>query len=67
MLVVRTNATAHTDGAFYERVWDRTHRSILTSADGVWEDGAHYDIWRVTARAGQRVAVQMNSDDLDAY
>lgn len=45
----------------------RTHRGSLGSADDVWEDGAHYDVWSVTARAGQRVAVHMNSDDVDAY
>ena len=45
----------------------QTQRGSLTSADGVWEDGAQYDVWRVRARAGQRVAVQMDSDDLDAY
>ncbi len=45
----------------------QAHRGSLTLADDVWEDGAHYDVWRVTASAGQQVVVQMDSDELDAY
>ena len=46
----------------------RTFTGGLSSSDAVWDDGAHYDIWRVTARAvGQRVVIDMESDDVDAY
>ena len=46
----------------------RTFTGSLSSSDAVWGDGSHYDIWRVTARAvGQRVVIDMESDDVDAY
>ena len=45
---------------------DHGQRS-LSASDAVWDDGSHYDVWSVTARAGQRVAIDMDSDDVDAY
>ena len=46
----------------------RTFSGSLTSSDAVWDDGSHYDVWTVTAGAvGQRVVIDMESDDVDAY
>ncbi|MDE0105360.1 MAG: ankyrin repeat domain-containing protein [Bryobacterales bacterium] len=45
----------------------RTFNGSLSSSDAVWEGGSHYDMWAVTARAGQRVIIDMESDDVDAY
>ena len=45
----------------------RTTNGSLSSYDAVWDDGSHYDVWTVTARAGQRVVIDMESDDVDAY
>ena len=45
----------------------RTINGSLSSYDAVWDDGSHYDVWTVTARAGQRVVIDMESDDVDAY
>ncbi len=46
----------------------QTFTGSLSSSDAVWGDGSHYDIWPVTARAvGQRVVIDMESDDVDAY
>ena len=45
----------------------RTFNGSLSSYDAVWDDGAHYDVWTVTARPGQRVVIDMESDDVDAY
>ena len=46
----------------------RTFDGSLNSSDAVWDDGSHYDVWTVTARTvGQRVVMDMESDDLDAY
>ena len=45
----------------------RTFNGSLSSYDTVWDDGSHYDVWNVTARAGQRVVIDMESDDVDAY
>ncbi len=46
----------------------RTFIGTLNSSDAVWGDGSHYDNWRVTAQAvGQRVVIDMESDDVDAY
>ncbi len=46
----------------------RTFNGSLTSSDAVWDDGSHYDVWTVTARTtGQRVVIDMESDDVDAY
>ena len=46
----------------------RTFNGSLSSSDAVWDDGSHYDVWGVSARAGgQRVVIDMESDDVDAY
>lgn len=46
----------------------REFNGILSSSDAVWDDGSHYDVWTVTARTvGQRVVIDMESDDVDAY
>ena len=45
----------------------QTLNGSLSSSDAVWDDGSHYDLWSVTARAGQRVVIDMESDDVDAY
>ena len=45
----------------------RTFNGSLNSSDAVWDDGSHYDVWTVTARAGQRAVIDMDSDDVDAY
>lgn len=46
----------------------RTFSGSLSSFDAVWNDGSHYDVWTVTARAvGQRLVIDMESDDVDAY
>lgn len=39
----------------------------LSASDAVRDNGSHYDTWTVTARAGQRLAIIMESDQLDAY
>ena len=45
----------------------QTVDSGLDSLDAVWDDGVPYEVWSVTARtAGQRVVIEMNSDDVDA-
>ena len=46
----------------------RTFNGSLSSSDPVWDNGSHYDVWTVTARTvGQRVVIDMESDDVDAY
>ena len=46
----------------------RTFSGGLSLSDAVWDNGSHYDVWSLTARAaGQRVAIDMESDDVDAY
>ena len=45
----------------------RAFDGSLSLSDTVWDDGSHYDVWTVTARAGQRVVIDMESDDVDAY
>ena len=46
----------------------RTFNASLSSSDAVWDNGSHYDVWTVTAGAvGQRVVIDMESDDVDAY
>ena len=45
----------------------RPFNGSLSSSDAVWEGGTHYDVWAVTARAGQRVVIDMESDEVDAY
>ena len=45
----------------------RTFNGNLSSSDAVWGDGWYYDMWTVTARAGQLVVIDMESDDMDAY
>ena len=46
----------------------RTFNGSLSSSDAVWNDGSHYDVWTVTAgTVGQRVVIDMESDDVDAY
>ena len=46
----------------------RAFNGSLSSSDAVWDGGTHYDVWTVTARtAGQRVVIDMESDDVDAY
>ena len=46
----------------------RFFNNSLSSSDGVWHDGSHYDAWTVTAeKMGQRVVIDMESDDVDAY
>ncbi len=46
----------------------RAFTGSLSLSDALWDDGSHCDIWRVTARAvGQRVVIDMESDDVDAY
>ena len=44
-----------------------TASGSLRASDAVRENGAHYDIWTVTASAGQRLVVVMESDEVDAY
>ncbi len=39
----------------------------LGSQSGTNDDGQRADLYRFTGRAGQRVAVEMKSDDFDAY
>lgn len=46
---------------------ERPFNGSLSSSDAVWDDGSHYHVWAVTARAGQRVVIDMESDDVDAY
>ena len=41
--------------------------SLSSFPDAVWDDGPHYDVWSVTARAGQRLVIDMDSEDVDAY
>ncbi len=46
----------------------RSFNGSLNSSDAVWDNGSHYDVWTVTAAAvGQRVVIEMESDDVDAY
>ena len=39
----------------------------LSASDAVRDNGSPYDTWTVTARAGQRLVIIMESDQLDAY
>ncbi len=40
----------------------------LNPSDLVWDDGGHYETWNMTVlAAGQRVAIEMDSDDVDAF
>ena len=39
----------------------------LSASDAVRDNGAHYDTWTVTAIAGQRLVITMESGELDAY
>ena len=51
-----------------ELVSGRAVSGSLSLSDAVWDDGSHYDVWSLTARAaGERVVIDMESDDLDAY
>ena len=45
----------------------RTFSGSLSSSDAVWDDDSYYDRWTFSARAGQRLVVTMESDDVDAY
>ena len=46
----------------------RSFNGSLNWSDAVWDNGSHYDVWTVTAGAvGQRVVIDMESDDVDAY
>ena len=38
-----------------------------SSSDDVWDGGPHYDVWSVSATSGQRVVIDMESDDVDSY
>ena len=42
-------------------------RGRLSPGDAIWNDGAHYDKWRVELGAGQLLVMAMDSDDVDAY
>ena len=44
----------------------RTFSASLSSSDAVWDDDSYYDRWTFSARAGQRLVVTMESDDVDA-
>ena len=46
----------------------RPFNGSLTWSDAVWDEGSDYDVWTVTvATVGQRVVIDMESDDVDAY
>ena len=53
-----------TEGTLVSR---RTFSGSLNSSDAVWDDASLYDRWTFSARAGQRLVVTMESDDVDAY
>ena len=53
-----------TEGTLVSR---RTFSGSLSSSDAVWDDDSYYDRWTFSARAGQRLVVTMESDDVDAY
>ena len=44
-----------------------TASGSLSASDAVRDNGAHYDTWSVTAPAGQRLVITMESEELDAY
>ena len=44
-----------------------TVSASLSASDPVRDNGSHYDTWTVTVRSGQRLAIVMESDELDAY
>lgn len=44
-----------------------TVRGSLTGSDRRLDDGSSYDCFRLQARAGERVAVTLRSNDFDAY
>ena len=39
----------------------------LGSSDDVWDGGSHCDVWSVGATSGQRVVIEMESDDVGSY
>lgn len=45
----------------------RNFSGSLSSSDEVWDGGSHYDVWSVSATSGQRVVIDMESDDVDSY
>ena len=53
-----------TEGTLVSR---RTFSGSLSSSDAVWNDDSYYDRWTFSARAGQRLVVTMESDDVDAF
>ena len=57
--------TLPSDGTL--EVSGRTSSGSLSSSDARWHDGSYYDRWTFDARAGQRLVVTMDSDDVDAY
>ena len=44
-----------------------TVAASLSASDAVRDNGSHYDTWTTTVRAGQRLVIIMESDQLDAY
>ena len=55
---------ATVDGAL---VPGRNFSGSLGSPNDVWDGGSHYDLWSVSATSGQRVVIDMESDDVDSY
>ncbi len=45
----------------------QTVNGTLASTDPTLEDGTHYDLWRFTGSAGQRVEAVLKSTEFDAY
>jgi hypothetical protein len=43
-----------------------THEAALTAGDPTFADDSHFHVWRFSARAGQDVAVSLESRDFDA-
>ena len=52
------------EGVLFPR---QTMSGSLSSSDAVWDDGSHYDVWTLTAQAGQRVVIDMEADEVDTY
>ncbi len=46
----------------------RTLNGSLSSSDGIWEPWTYHDAWIVTAaEVGQRIVIDMESDEVDTY
>lgn len=44
-----------------------TRSGTLSAADPVKDDGSYYDEWRVSGREGERLQIDLRSQDFDAY